>query len=931
MDESDAGSSFGLFSVVAFLTALALAGLLLLPAIAPAQTASTGVADATTGTVDLAAADELAAKFDLEPAGRASGDATYAGNRSAALLGDANGDGIGDFAIGDPTADPRGRIDAGSVYVIFGRRGAQPRLSLAELGDRGYRIDGRAAGARLGVSLAALGDDNGDDLADFAIGAPRGAVAGRGRSGVVYIIRGGRGTAANVDLLVANRDIPRLLGVAPSDRAGWALAALPERGGGPGGLIIGAPTADPAGRDAAGTVYVVPRPLPRAGNHDLGALPASYRIDGAEPNGRAGMAVGSSPDMSGDGLDEVLLGAPLSGPAATGGYAGAAFVVTARPIGGTVDLAVPTGEGMALLGDARMQLGASILGTGDLSGDGVPDVAVGAPYAAPGERSQAGSVFVVAGRASLPLPIALSAIATATADVATRLDGVRRGDRFGSGLARAGDLDRDAVADLLVAAPSVDALGRRDAGAVYAVRGRDIRSGQADIALGRSSVRLAGPAADDFGATAVAGGLDAGGAARPDVLVAGRTRATVLDLPAIPDEPAIPARTTAGCDPIRDVELVVDDSGSLGSSDHFELRRAAIEQLLSKPRDAPVRFGAIEIGRTAAEIFAPLAVESTGLGEGAELATLRGLIAERIRNDAGATDFAAGLLAAVRHNPRAGAIVLVTDATEPAPATPLAVPDGRPVYVLELRGPKPGARPAEPALVELARATRGGYFAAVDPVSLPAALGAVEAGLRCEQTLRTVPFSPSASPAPAPLPAGPAGGVVQTDDVIATATAAPGAAATFTTGLPTTTSVVTLTLSYYQARRPLSEAKGRRPSCLAAAPVSLRSVEVSASDSVSVRATAAQLTQALRGRLTQLGARGGVRLLARGRCGRGYLTLRITGLERVRAGAGRAQAASDSPGRMSASARAKRGRKLAVGAGVAGHKKRSRPARRRGR
>ena len=223
MDESDADSPFGPFSVALFLTMLVLAGLLVLPATVPAQAASTGVAGATTGTVDLAAVDELAGKFDLEPAGPGSGDATYAGNRSAALLGDANGDGIGDFAIGDPTADPRGRIDAGSVYVIFGRRGTQPRLSLAELGDRGYRIDGRAAGARLGASLAALGDDNSDGLADFAIGAPRGApsrAAAAPASSTSSAAAGGTdGPDANIDL-VADRDIPRLLGVAPGDRAG---------------------------------------------------------------------------------------------------------------------------------------------------------------------------------------------------------------------------------------------------------------------------------------------------------------------------------------------------------------------------------------------------------------------------------------------------------------------------------------------------------------------------------------------------------------------------------------------------------------------------------------------------------------------------------------------------------------------------------------
>lgn len=619
--------------------------------------------------------------------------------------------------------------------------------------------------------------------------------------------------------------------------------------------------------------------------------------------------------MSGDGLDEVLIGAPLAGSDATGALAGLAYVVPARPIGAAVDLAVPTGQGMTLYGEAGMRLGTSILGIGDVSGDGVPDVAVGAPFAAPGQRAEAGSVFVVAGRASSPLPIGLPA----APDVASRLDGVRRVDRFGTALARADDLDRDGVADLLVGAPGVEALGRQNAGALYAVRGRHIRTGLVDIALGRSSVRLAGPVAGEFTGSVLAGGHDAGRAAPRDLLVTGRTSAAALDLPpSRPDEPPIPPRDAAGCPATRDIELVVDDSGSLRNSDPQNLRRAAIEQMLSKPRDTPIRLGAIEIGRTATEVFAPLSIEATGLGQGVELETLRGLLDERIRNDAGATDFTAGLIAAAVHNPLAGALVIITDATEPAPAAPLPHP-GRPVYVLQV--PARTTPRTKPALLALARATGGTYFEGVDAVSLPAALGVVEADLRCEQTLTTnVAGSPaSRAPAQATQPA-PAGSVVETADLVATATATAQKPARFVAGLPATSSAITMTLSYSPGTA-VRRARGRRPSCVAASPVTLRSVEVIASDTVSVRATAAQLRQALRGRTTPIGSGRGVKLNARGRCGRGYLTLRITGLERLPGAAAGAQAASRSQRRANMSAKPKRGTKR-IGAGTTAQRRR---------
>ena len=50
--------------------------------------------------------------------GRSPGDAA-----GSALInvGDMNGDGLDDFAIGAPTADPAGKQGAGEVYVLYGR------------------------------------------------------------------------------------------------------------------------------------------------------------------------------------------------------------------------------------------------------------------------------------------------------------------------------------------------------------------------------------------------------------------------------------------------------------------------------------------------------------------------------------------------------------------------------------------------------------------------------------------------------------------------------------------------------------------------------------------------------------------------------------------------------------------------------------------
>jgi FG-GAP repeat len=158
--------------------------------------------------------------------------------------------------------------------------------------------------------------------------------------------------------------------------------------------------------------------------------------------------------------------------------------------------------------------GSSVAGVGDVNGDGQIDVLVGAEGADDNGRSESGSVYVVFGQAS-----------TTTIDLGAlgargfRIDGAAAGDRAGSAVAVAGDVNGDGRADVLVGAGGADDNGRSESGSVYVVFGKTDTSSVDLAALGARGFRIDGAAAGDRAGFSVAGAGDLNGDGRADVLV----------------------------------------------------------------------------------------------------------------------------------------------------------------------------------------------------------------------------------------------------------------------------------------------------------------------------------------------------------------------------------------------------------------------------
>ena len=324
----------------------------------------------------------------------------------ALAAGDVNGDGVDDIIVAAPGADgpDNARDGAGEAYVVFGSPELTGTIDVGQ-DQQNFTILGAGADDFL-ANFAASGDVNGDGIDDILLGTHMadGPEAQRADGGVAYVIFGSSELKGTVDLASGDRFLS-IWGADASDWLGFVLTAADVDGDGVDDLLISARNADGLdnNRNNAGEVYVIFGSAELPSRIDVAEETPGVTIAGSDPNYLFGHSLASG-DVNGDGLADVLVGAPAANSREKAGqilvFPGSAqWPATVDAALGQEQMSAPGQQVLTILGaEPEDELGFSVA-SGDVNGDGMDDIIGGALLAdgPDNARPDAGEAYVIFG------------------------------------------------------------------------------------------------------------------------------------------------------------------------------------------------------------------------------------------------------------------------------------------------------------------------------------------------------------------------------------------------------------------------------------------------------------------------------------------------------------------------------------------------------
>jgi len=229
-------------------------------------------------------------------------------------IGDLDGDGVPDLAVGAPgdDDDDGDDINQGAVWILFmdrdGLVDGYQKINIDEGGFAG-ELDGNDA---FGSSVATIGDLDGDGVVDLAVGAPFDDDGSGENLGAVWILFLKTDGTVKGEYKISKRDDHLLADLDELDLFGWDVDGIGDfDGDGVPDIAVSAPNDDDGSGEDRGAFYLLFLNPDGSVKGEKKISDSAGGFDGnLDPRDWFGNSVAALGDLDGDGVTEIAAGTP---------------------------------------------------------------------------------------------------------------------------------------------------------------------------------------------------------------------------------------------------------------------------------------------------------------------------------------------------------------------------------------------------------------------------------------------------------------------------------------------------------------------------------------------------------------------------------------------------------------------------------------------